>query len=108
MKQRFIVLWNVQKILVSNHERRIRINQRDGSYTENKVQTMPHLYAKRNNIFFLFKMFKEKNCYFLKLSRAATNCRTTICNLTHIFFINQLPVNRNQLRPEYQRLQHKL
>ena len=37
MKQRFIVLWNVQKILVSNHERRIRINQRDGSYTENKV-----------------------------------------------------------------------
>jgi len=47
--------------LVSNHERRIRINQRDGSYTKNKVQTMSHLYAKRDNIFFLYEMFKEKN-----------------------------------------------
>jgi len=40
------------------------------------------VYAKRNQVFFLFKMFKEKNCYFLKtLSMAALNCRTAICNL---------------------------
>ena len=74
MKQRFIVLWNVQKILVSNHERRIRINQRDGSYTPNKVQTMSYLYAQRNNLFFLFKMFKEKN--WINVSIPLANVRT--------------------------------